>query len=290
MKRLPILVLAAVGLSLGACGGGGGGGGDQDAFCDGLDALSEQVADGDLASNDGLDDVLGTVNDELLETADDGEQLDAVREVGETLAEADADDPDDTAETIQDELGDFAEDCEIDEFAAAPEVTTTTAPETTTTTEGTTTTTEGVVTTGTAPDPGDVLVGARTEPVGIAPEFQGLADLCFQGDAPSCDQLFLETPVDSADEAYGATCGGRVPDGAANQCAQLITAPEAPPTDIIDQATARSCFDGDMQACDDLFNNAADGTTDRAYGALCGFRVQNTQEFCVPIFGEQAFF
>ena len=65
MKRLPLLVLAALGFSLTACGGGGGGGGDEEAFCDALETLSDQVADGDLADDDGLEDVTDTVNDLL---------------------------------------------------------------------------------------------------------------------------------------------------------------------------------------------------------------------------------
>ena len=45
-----------------------------------------------------------------------------------------------------------------------------------------------------------------------------------------------------------------------------------------------------MTACDDLFNSSADGSTDELYGALCGFRVQTTDAFCVDIFGEEALF
>jgi len=63
MKRLPLVALAALGLTTLAACGGGGGGGDEDAFCGALEALSEQVEDGDLASEDGLEDVTETAND-----------------------------------------------------------------------------------------------------------------------------------------------------------------------------------------------------------------------------------
>lgn len=301
MKRLPLVVLAALGLSVAGCGGGGGGGGDEEAFCDALESLSDQVADGDLADDDGLEDVTDTVND-LLEAADDGEQLDAVRAVGDEVEGADPDDADATAETVQDELGDFAEDCEIDEdeFAVAPEAddeetTTTTADDggdTTTTTAGggdTTGTTAG----GGGGDLSNVNVGARQPvPAGIEAEFAGAADQCFNGDAPVCDNVFNQSPAGSVAEQYGATCGGRVadPTQSAGLCAQLITAPQTPPTEIEDQATAAACFDGDMGACDNLFNNSPGGSPDELYGALCGFRVQSTDAFCIDIFGEEALF
>src|SRR5688500_8641233 len=62
-----VLLLAAVG-----CGGGDDGGGDLEAFCDELEAFSEDVADGDLESNRGLESLVDRVN-ELLELG--GEEL-----------------------------------------------------------------------------------------------------------------------------------------------------------------------------------------------------------------------
>lgn len=46
--------------------------------------------------------------------------------------------------------------------------------------------------------------------LGADPELDALADSCFEGDAGACDDLYLRSPVDSAYEAYGATCGGRL--------------------------------------------------------------------------------
>lgn len=287
MKRLSFLVLAVVGLSLAACGGGGGGG-DEEAFCDALDALSEQVEAGDLADDGGLDDVTDTVN-ELIEAAEDGEQLDAVNAVGEEVQGADPDDADDTAETIQDELGDFAEDCEIDEdeFAIPPATTGTTA--TTDTTETTAATSD---TTGTT-DGGDAIIVSARQPVpgDIAPEFAGLAQACFEGDMESCDQLFFDTPPDSPDEAYGDTCAGRIPEGTGVECTTVFPGPQPVPGDVVDQATAGTCFDGDMGACDALLQS--DNEADQRYGFFCGGRIDDTvadtDVLCVGIFGDQAF-
>lgn len=286
MKRLSILIIAAVGLTLAACGDDGGG--DEEAFCDALETLSDQVTDGDLGDDDGLDDVTDTVND-LLEAAAEGAQLDAVRTVGEEVQEADPDDADATAEVVQDELVDFAEDCDIDEdeFAIPP-----TTTETTGTTEppddtGTTDTTDG--------DDGDggaIPVSARQPvPAGIAPEFAGLAQACFEGDFASCDELFRTTPVDSVDEEYGDTCAGRMPSGTQQFCTTVFPGPQPVPAAVVDQALAQECFGGDMGACDALLDS--DDANDRRYGFFCGGRIDDeiadTDVFCVDIFGDTAF-
>lgn len=283
MKRCAVLLLV---LALAACGDDGGG--DEEAFCDSLDALSEQVSDGDLADDDGLGAALDTAND-LAETAADGEQLDAVNEVRGVLADS-ATDPDDAVETIQAELGDFAEACDIDEddFAAAP--TTTEAPTTTAPPETGTTAPPDTGTT--APDGDTVLVSAREPvPADIAPEFAALAQGCFDGDMSACDELFNTTPASSPDEAYGDTCGGRIEDGQGFEleCVDVITGPADVPAEVVDQATAQACQGGDMVACDRLFQEGAGGSVDEAYGALCAGRVQDTDALCVDIFGEVAF-
>jgi hypothetical protein len=293
-RRAGILIAGVLLLAVAGCGDDGGG--DEAAFCDNLEALSDQIADGDAASEDGLEDLVDRAND-LIEVAG-SDQEDAVRAVGEELSDADPDDAADTAEFVQDELGDIAEDvCDIDgdEFAAfeVEETTTTTEVDDTTTTEvDDTDTTQGggggvLERDETSPD-----VGARQEVPGDLEQeddFPVLAQSCFDGDGEACDDLFLGTPVGSVAEDYGATCGGRIPDGAAAQCATLMTAPVAVPGDVTDTANAQACFDGDMAACDDQFNAAAPGSIDQLYGGLCGGRVRNTTAFCVDIFGPQAF-
>lgn len=46
--------------------------------------------------------------------------------------------------------------------------------------------------------------------LGADAELDALAASCFEGDAGACDDLYLRSPVDSAYEAYGATCAGRL--------------------------------------------------------------------------------
>lgn len=53
-------------------------------------------------------------------------------------------------------------------------------------------------------------------------EFDGLAAECFDGDLAACDELFRVTPVGSAAEAYGSTCGGRLEDGVSGSCEELL--------------------------------------------------------------------
>ncbi len=49
-------------------------------------------------------------------------------------------------------------------------------------------------------------------------EFNRLAQQCFDGDLGACDDLFFQTPIDSAGEDYGSTCGGRLTDGVSGSC------------------------------------------------------------------------
>lgn len=302
MRGRTLITTGALVLALAGCGGGGGGGGDEAAFCDALDDLSGQVTDGDVA--DDIDGVVDTVND-LIETAPDGEPLEAAQAVGDEVAEADDDDEGDVAdvvELVQDELGPQAENLcgeDPDEFAVAPEgdeTTTTTEPDDTTTTAGgdeTTTTTVGDETE-------RPVVARQPVPADIAAEFATLAQACFVGDMTSCDTLFADTPAGSVDEAYGDTCAGRIADGGGFgfECADAIVAP-LPAADaaaalgaVQDPAFAAdtdACFAGDQLACDRLFQTAPNPSFERTYGAVCAGRVPDAQDLCVDILGEVAF-
>jgi hypothetical protein len=290
-RRAGALISSLLLVAVAAGCGDDGGGGDEAAFCDELEALSDDVADGDLASEDGLEDLVDRAN-ALIEVAADGEQADAVEAIGDELEGADPDDAEDTADLIRDELADIAEDvCDIDadEFALFEVATTTT----TDTTEGPTTTdtTDGGGGGGELEGRSGPEVNGR-QPVPADLEQEGdipaLAQGCFDGDPEACDELFFVTPVDGPGEAYGRSCGGRVAEGAAGQCAQLITGPVAVPDDVTDP-NAEACFEGDMAACDEQFNDADEGSADQLYGGLCGGRVQNTTAFCVDIFGPEPF-
>jgi hypothetical protein len=59
---------------------------------------------------------------------------------------------------------------------------------------------------------GDSSIPAATsEPEGLGddPEFDEYAEECHDGDMEACDDLFRQSPPDSAYELYGGTCAGR---------------------------------------------------------------------------------
>jgi len=61
---------------------------------------------------------------------------------------------------------------------------------------------------------GDSSIPAATsEPGGLGdePELDEYAEECFDGDMEACDDLYWESPTDSAYELYGGTCAGRQP-------------------------------------------------------------------------------
>jgi chemotaxis protein histidine kinase CheA len=281
MRRLGAhLVLALVLGLLAACGDDGDASVSSE-FCDGLESLSDAIADGDL------DEQIETINDEIVDVAADGEELDAVENLVNDY-EDEGNDQAELAEEVEDELGEFAEECGIDEdeFAIAP----TTTTETTEPSE-TTDTSAGSETTLPAEESGPDVLARAELPADIAAEYADLANACFEGDMEACDTLYDTTPPGSVDEAYGATCGGRLAeaDAQASECATIITGPVDVPAEILDQANAQACYGGDMLACDELFDTSESDSLDELYGALCGGRVPATQAYCVDIFGEVAF-
>jgi hypothetical protein len=290
MKRTAVAFTSALLLLTFAACGGGGGGGNQQAFCNDLQDLSDQVGRGAL---DRPDDVREVVNS-LLESAPD-DNLQDVRDVEKALNDRKT--GDDLHDAIVDAFRGSADDCQIDQFADAPATTATTATTEPPTTEPTTDTTEGTTDTTTAGTPtnaADVLIGSRTEVPAEITDAQEVADAqsCFDGDAAACDNLFLETDFDSVGETYGKTCAGRITaeEGDAFDCDELLLPASEPSADIVDQANAQACHDGNMVACDDLFRGATENTEDQRYGALCGDRVARTQVFCNTIFGDQTSF
>ncbi len=47
--------------------------------------------------------------------------------------------------------------------------------------------------------------------LGDDPVMNAYAQDCYDGDMEACDNLFLESEVDSPYEVYGGTCAGRQP-------------------------------------------------------------------------------
>jgi hypothetical protein len=60
------------------------------------------------------------------------------------------------------------------------------------------------------------------------PQFDQLEQDCYQGDMQACDDLYAQTPIGSAEEAYGDTCGARVEDAHGYYCTDLLPDPEPP--------------------------------------------------------------
>ena len=120
-RMATVLAVVVAGAATTACAGGAGG--DRAAFCAGVEALGDQVADGDAAGD--AEGVLDTVND-LLATAPRGAALTAADEVGEAVERLDPTVPATVVaftDAVADELGPQAEAvCDLDaaDLADAP--------------------------------------------------------------------------------------------------------------------------------------------------------------------------
>lgn len=120
------------------------------------------------------------------------------------------------------------------------------------------------------------------------PVLVGLASDCYLGDMQACDDLFNQSPEDSALFDYGDLCGRRF-DQSKGWCVQVLPElsddphpPEAPPTegDASLVGLASDCYRGDMQACDDLFMESTIDSVLEEYGDLCGHRFDQSHGWC----------
>ena len=57
--------------------------------------------------------------------------------------------------------------------------------------------------------------------VGSNPQLDALYVACDAGDLEACDDLYFDSPLDSAYEAFGDTCGGRQAMGTGQLCVEL---------------------------------------------------------------------
>jgi hypothetical protein len=143
------------------------------------------------------------------------------------------------------------------------------------------------------PDDSAVLDGAPTPPTDLGDDdaLDALAASCFDGELLACDHLFLQSPTGSDYERYGDTCGGRQEAGTGQWCALVaadnqpeLTPPEGLGDDPELDALAQSCYDGDLQACDDLYAQAEPGSSYLVYGDTCaGRQPENTQRYCTDL-------
>ena len=74
-------------------------------------------------------------------------------------------------------------------------------------------------------------------------------------------------------------------------CVDVITEPQPVPEaiDATFAEAADACNAGDMEACDQLYNETPPGSLDEDYGITCGGRVPARDVTCVDIFGFIAF-
>jgi hypothetical protein len=201
-RTTPLLALLPLAFALGACGDDGGGG--DEAFC----AAVEDVEGEDTPTVEQLEEIADSAPSEI---EDDVELLldflRAFEEGGiEELEDFDEEELDDAGNAV----AEFAEDeCGV-------QLDTSSEPSDDGSDSGdgsddaddeeTTTTAAGDEGDGGASDLGDPEDPPDTDD----PTFAEHAEQCFDGDLGACDTLYLETPVGSPEEEYGATCGGRV--------------------------------------------------------------------------------
>ena len=156
--------------------------------------------------------------------------------------------------------------------------------------------------------------------LGTNATLDALALACYNGDMASCDELFRgsDPELDLLYRDYGDTCAGRQPVGTGRWCevsfpatglpttvpGTIVTVPGTGPIVTIpatvvpgippatQQPTglgndpqlnvlAESCYNGDMQACDDLFLQSELGSTYHDYGDTCaGRQPTGTYTYC----------
>jgi hypothetical protein len=120
--------------------------------------------------------------------------------------------------------------------------------------------------------------------IGDDPVLDELAVDCSEGDMEACDDLYVQSPVDTNYEDFGNTCGDRFPDGAGGSCEEELgegtTSDTVEPTEIpfalgddpeLDEL-ATGCADGDLGDCDDLYFQAPIDSNYEDFGKTCGTR------------------
>jgi hypothetical protein len=141
------------------------------------------------------------------------------------------------------------------------------------------------------PEPEDPCDITEADPDG---DFTPLAEDCAAEDWSACDELWGITPVDSDWEQYGGTCGGRVSyqaascvdrfegggdSGGSTGSAPTATSAPVPPGNLGDDPDgtfaplAQDCFNGDYQACDQLWITTPVGSDWEQYAGTCAGRV-----------------
>jgi len=116
--------------------------------------------------------------------------------------------------------------------------------------------------------------------VATDPYLDGLWDACAVGDWAACDSLYVEAPIGSAYEEFGATCGG-ITDGSrwcTDEFGSWFTYGDDPYLDGLWD----SCAAGDWAACDALYSESPAGSDYEEFGGTCGYLTDGS-EWCTAI-------
>ena len=115
------------------------------------------------------------------------------------------------------------------------------------------------------------------------PTLDALYNACAGGDWQACDDLYNQSPLGSACEAFGDTCGGLTAGG--TWCVDTFgsgtgSACDDPALDALYNA----CAGGDWQACDDLYMQSPTGSDCEEFGDTCAYTTDGS-EWCVDFYG-----
>ncbi|MDO5495566.1 MAG: hypothetical protein Q4G64_07630 [bacterium] len=129
----------------------------------------------------------------------------------------------------------------------------------------------------------------------------GLWDACEAGDMEACDELYMESPLDSHWEEFGNTCGGTdtgeywCGSGPVTPGGETSGAGEDPSEwDLqLQQIAYDACAAGDGYGCERLGFLAEPGSEESAFGLACGNPGSTDGPFCVDeqpmVYGESQF-
>ena len=99
---------------------------------------------------------------------------------------------------------------------------------------------------------------------------------CSAGDLGSCDELYFQSPIGSAYEEFGDTCGGLQAVGSGDLCAEAFGGSQAPTPafsfgdDALLDSLWISCAAGDFAACDQLYFDSPSDSDYEFFGDTCG--------------------
>lgn len=156
------------------------------------------------------------------------------------------------------------------------------------------------------------------QPTGLGSDaaLDALAQSCYDGDLVACDELWEQSEEGSDYRQFGDTCAGRQPPNTGIWCEDAfgsggpepttpLTEPTVPPISVetpdgipaagqqpsdlgddpVLDGLAQSCYVGDMNACDELYDTAPIGSEYRAYGDTCaGRQSAGTLDYCRVVF------